>query len=178
MKIRSCGAFLIVFVMAACAASPASNDAEHGGEETESPMQSEAVDFSLIEKGAYGKAARSDVERTAPFVEVATSDGEFSRLWREHISDQVPSMDLSDAAAVFLLVGPRSTGGYSIEPRWVRREENALLVGADLNEPGPGDMVTQAFTAPFAVIRVTARGFDRVDWVRDDQVLARKNLDR
>ena len=101
----------------------------------------------------------------------------FERLWRENVDDhQVPEVDFSSESVVFLLMGPRPTGGYSIDLRDVILEGDVLKVLADLREPGPKEMLTQAFTAPHVVLVIPNREFSSVEWINQGRLLWRTEV--
>lgn len=122
--------------------------------------------YRILEKGGYGKAAQAaDVSVTSPSVEVARSAAEYSALWLRHISDgQPPPVDFAKESVVFLLMGARSTGGYGVAPQAVKLDGATAVVTAEMIRPGKGDMTTQAFTAPFAVIAIESPMVQSVEW--------------
>ncbi len=134
------------------------------------------VTHEVIAEGAYGPGAASPGRR-APYLEVARDPESFERLWRENVGDRrVPEIDFSSASVVFLLMGPRPTGGYSIDLLDVILEGDVLKVLADLREPGPGGIVTQAFTAPHVVLVIPSREFSIVEWINQGRLLWRTEI--
>jgi hypothetical protein len=125
-----------------------------------------SASYRLLEKGGYGMAAQAaDVGVTDPSVEIATSQAEYRALWQTHIgSGELPPVDFAKESAVFLLMGARSTGGYGIDPKEVRLDGATAVVSAAMIRPGKGDMTTQAFTAPFAVIAIGKPQVQAVEW--------------
>jgi len=89
------------------------------------------MQFRVIEKGAYGTA-----ETPKAAVTVTKGDKE---------------------STIRLDLGMRPTGGWSIEPLSVSAEGGVVTVTAKVNAPPGGSIVTQAFTAPFAVIAVNVK---------------------
>jgi hypothetical protein len=159
-------------LMTACAASDPA-----GAPATEADVPA-ASEFRVVSSGAYGRLASSGEEgRRAPWVEVAAEADAFRTLWQTYVSAETPSpsIDFTTESAVFLLMPPRSTGGYSIEWKGGRLEGDAVIAEADLIEPGPGAIVTQAFTAPYLVVAVPKKGISRADWVNQGRLLARHN---
>ncbi len=122
--------------------------------------------YRLLEKGGYGMAAQAaDVGVTAPSIEIATSQAEYNALWRTHIGQgEPPPADFSKESVVFLLMGARSTGGYGVDPQAVKLEGGTAVVNAAMIRPGKGDMTTQAFTAPFAVIAIEKPQVQAAEW--------------
>lgn len=133
----------------------------------------------VLANGSYGAAASRDAGggRRAPFVVVANDVQEYTRLWQEHVGDRaMPAVDFGSERVIFLLMGPQSTGGYAIDFHGVRRDGERLEVNATLKHPEEGAITTQAFTAPFAVVAVRDLGFESVEWMNRDRLLARADV--
>jgi len=127
--------------------------------------------FRLIDRGVLGKAANADMETAdrTPIMEIAETGERYDSLWRMHIKDTVaPSVDFEKESVVFLIMGPRPTGGYAVTPESVTRSGSELFVKTRINEPAKGMMTTQAFTAPYAVIAVPMPRARAGRWVRSD----------
>lgn len=146
--------------------------------EPAAPAAAREGDVRVLDTGSYGAAATGDTGgRRAPFVLVARDVEEFARLWGEHVGNkQLPAVDFSRERAVFLLMGPQSTGGYSIELHDAERDGDRLRIDATVHHPSSDSIVTQAFTAPYAVIAVRDRGFRSVEWMNERRLLARTDL--
>lgn len=158
-------------VLASCMTAEPGSDAAGTSTSSETATAEETDEmttpaYRLLEKGGYGMAAQAaDVRVTNPSVEVATSAAEYSALWRTHIGDsQLPHVDFSKESVVFLLMGARSTGGYGVAPKAVKLDGATAVVTAEMIRPGKGDMTTQAFTAPFAVIAIESTNVQSVEW--------------
>lgn len=67
---------------------------------------------------------------------------------------ELPPVDFSRESVVVVALGERNTGGYSFRVTGVRREDSKLVVTVATSQPGPGDMVTMAFTQPFHIIKI------------------------
>jgi len=127
--------------------------------------------FRLIDRGVLGRAANADMETAdrTPMMEIASSGNRYESLWRTHINDTpAPSVDFEKESVVFLIMGPRPTGGYAVTPESVTRSGNDLFVKTRIQEPEKGAMTTQAFTAPYAVIAVPMPRARAGRWVRSD----------
>lgn len=137
---------LAVFLTSACSAA-------RGGVEDE-------VTMTTLGQGGY---AASRGERTAV---LATTDDEYQRLWPQLIggAQAPPAVDFSSNVVVFLLAGPRNTGGWSIEPKAVAVEGDTAVIDAPVQGPPPDAMVTQAFTYPWAAVAVKSRAVRNVRW--------------
>src|SRR5512140_3447834 len=161
-----------VLTLAACVRMPSA------GASAGSSSASPAKTYRIVRTGDYGAAASGNVDnesgRRAPFVEIASDAKRYAALWKQHIDDtQPPAIDFSKESAVFLLLPPRATGGYAIQVRDVTLDGTTATVAADLREPKAGQMVTQAFTAPFAVLAVAKPKLTDVEWMNQGRLLAR-----
>jgi protease stability complex PrcB-like protein len=126
------------------------------------------AELRVLAKGSYGREGPDQ-----PAVLVATSDAEFNELWQRYVGDHPPPVDFSRESAVFLLLGNRSTGGYSIEPQSVGTGEEEVRVEAPVTSPGRESIVTMALTAPFAVVAVPRAGVQSAVWMDGDRIMAR-----
>ena len=96
---------------------------------------------------------------------LAVDDAAFRSEWARVVgTPDLPAVDFETESVVFLLAGERNTGGYSVEPAGATVEGEMLVVDAAVQGPGPRSIVTQAFTSPYAVIAVKARGVTEVRW--------------
>lgn len=157
---RSLAALLtLALALPACAGAPAPN--------TPAPKN-----WRLLSKGTNGVPARDAGEggrRRAPWIELAADKAAFEELWQREIPGLPGEVDFRSETAIFLLLGVQSTGGYAIEPISVEPPKDGVVrVHARLIQPMDDAMVTQAFTAPFAVIAVRAREISKVEWVDAD----------
>ena len=163
---------LLVTLCTCSGAGPsASPEGDNAAPSTESALGVSATTFRLLEKGTYGKAANADVDTAdrRPVIEIATDPERYQALWVQHIKDSpAPSVDFAKESAVFMIMGPRPTGGYSVTPESIRMDENGLAVQTRVNEPTKKMMTTQAFTAPYAVIAVPAPRLKAGRWYRGE----------
>jgi hypothetical protein len=72
----------------------------------------------------------------------------------------------SRESVIAVFAGQKPTGGYSVAVREIRQEGNDLVVLVEETRPGPGDIVTQALTHPWAMVTV-AQPELAMAWVRD-----------
>ena len=135
------------------------------------PSDVEAVNeaaYRVLETGTYAEAASAEAgtNREASVL-VASSDEEYRELWRNQISagSAPPAVDFSRESVVFLLLGQRSSGGWSVEPKGVAVKGDEVEVVAPVSKPEPGGVVTMAFSAPFAVIAVERPGLADATWI-------------
>lgn len=119
------------------------------------------VEVRVAGSGAY---AEGSTERNA--IAVFDSADYERRIEALLGSGEIPPVDFSTEAAVILLAGQRSTGGYSIAVRGARVEGDTIIVDAVVQGPPPGSAVTQAITSPWTVVAVRNRSFKNVQWPR------------
>ncbi|HXG23114.1 MAG TPA: protease complex subunit PrcB family protein [Chthonomonadales bacterium] len=80
----------------------------------------------------------------------------FAALWKEHtagvtVPASLPKVDFKKFDVVAVFLGSKPTGGYSVEIGDVRRDRKGATIPVTIHKPGPGSIVTQAFTYPFAM---------------------------
>lgn len=176
----------VLFFPLLLAACTSADDSETGtrdslnGTITAAPVEGVPADGSadgegemtVLEKGNHARGASAGGRR-APFIEVASSEERYAALWERYVGrPERPHVDLSSDTVIFLLAGPRPTGGYSIDVRSFERRDATAVLHADLIEPGPDDIVTQAFTFPFAIVAVSMDDPEHVEWHNRGRLLA------
>jgi hypothetical protein len=132
------------------------------------------VTFRTLQTEAYGAAANAEAGTSREArVAVASTPEEYRALWRQHVGESAPpAVDFARESAVFLLLGQRSTGGWSVTPESVTVRGNEVDVTAAIGRPEPGGITTMAFSAPFAVIAVSEPGLEAATWKdRDGSVV-------
>ena len=113
-----------------------------------------------VANGAY---ASSEPEQ--PVAYVAFDEKSFRELFARHVGQvATPAVDFQREAAVLLMGGRRSTGGWSVTPRAVSVSGDILVIDAQVSGPGRGGIVTQAITSPWTVIAVSPVTFKKVQW--------------
>lgn len=79
----------------------------------------------------------------------------WAALWREHTRGApeapVPAVDFKKMDVVAVFLGSKPTGGYTVNIEAIRRTRTSATIPVTANAPGPGTIVTQAFTQPFAM---------------------------
>lgn len=139
----------------------------------------------VIAAGTQGRLASSEPEgrRRAPWIETAVTRQEFIGHWNEYVPGKpdnvLQTIDFATERAIFLLLGPQQTGGYAIEPFDVKVEGTTIRVHAKLVQPmSPDDFVTQAITAPYAVVRGPSGTHEKIEWVdADGRLLATRIIE-
>lgn len=135
------------------------------------PMSSESAStpaWRVIDQGGYGRGANAEPgTSTAARIELATTPAEYRRLWSEIVSaeSQPPSVDFSAEVVAFLTLGQKSTGGWGIEIAGVKVSGASAEVQTTITRPAPGGIVTMAFTAPYAVVAISAPDVRQSAWV-------------
>lgn len=87
--------------------------------------------------------------------------------WYEnhHRTEGLHVLVINTDTYVLVAAGPKPTGGYGVRIKGViEREPNQLVIEAELQKPGPNDMVTMAFTYPTALLKFPNRIFSVVDY--------------
>ncbi|MGM0369285.1 MAG: protease complex subunit PrcB family protein [Bacillota bacterium] len=74
-------------------------------------------------------------------------------------------LSLNDGLAVYITLGQRSTGGYAIQIREIRKTEQTLIVTLKAVAPKPDQIVTQAITHPYDLVRLSASEVENVNRV-------------
>jgi hypothetical protein len=119
-----------------------------------------AVELRTIASGPNAAAKPARAEAVATF-----DDESYRRLWSAMIgAGNPPAVDFANESVVFLLAGPKPTGGWTIDARGATIEGETLVVDASVKAPPPGAIVTQAFTSPWVVVAVKSRAFKDVRW--------------
>jgi hypothetical protein len=110
--------------------------------------QSAAQPVTTVAQGAYsGISDASEV--------VVRSRAEWDALWKAHAGLQpIPAVDFSQEFVVAVFLGARRSGGFGAEILGTRREAAALVIEYRERVPAAGDIVTQAITSPFHIVRV------------------------
>lgn len=89
----------------------------------------------------------------------ARTESEWSSLWADHASiylppPTLPAVDFGVHTAVFVSLGTRATGGYSLTVEDARVEGGQLVLDARETAPPAGAILTQALTAPYEIVLV------------------------
>jgi len=98
------------------------------------------------------RGQRSGIHRAR--TTVVRNEKALAALWREHDPDGatgLPAIDFRTHDVVAVFAGSRPTGGFTVRILEVRRVGASAIVRAVIEKPGPGSIVTQAFTQPFAM---------------------------
>lgn len=107
------------------------------------------VDYYAL--GGYTGEAEEDL-----FV-ISGKAQEVKEQLSEIVAEGVPPQSIfstQDELNLVVFRGVFNTGGHGLEIQRVEREGNAFYVYSVYSDPGPGMMVTQAFTQPTAIIPI------------------------
>ena len=83
------------------------------------------------------------------------SSSEWAALWKEHApGTPAPKVDFTRDMVVGVFLGTRPTGGYAVTITAVETADADLAVTYLEAQPKPGEMLTQALTAPVHLVRI------------------------
>jgi hypothetical protein len=110
--------------------------------------QSAAPPVTTVAQGAYsGISDASEV--------VVRSPAEWNALWKAHAGLQpIPAVDFSQELVAAVFLGTRPSGGFGVEILGTRREAAALVIEYRERVPAASDIVTQALTSPFHIVKL------------------------
>lgn len=92
------------------------------------------------------------------FFEILSEQKEIVMLQNdEKLKKKIKPEDITSANFLILNMGEKSTGGYSIGVEKVEETADKIIVTVKETEPKPGDMVTQAITYPYAVVKINSK---------------------
>ena len=142
-------------------------DARHPWETTfanGAAMPANQVSFQTVLKG-YQSGVRESVQI------VARSQSEWNSLWKRHALAEptpppLPAIDFTKEIIVAVFLGEKPTGGHDVEITSIEQKNDALLVSFVEKSPPPGEVLTQALTQPFHIVRVAAQSAARVNFRR------------
>lgn len=110
------------------------------------------ISIATVEKGD-----RSGIR--GPLQTVIRNQGEWKALWKRHSSADAspppaPIIDFNREMVVGIFLGEKRTGGYEVEIVRAERHDSALYFYYREKTPAAGEMVTQALTQPFHLVKV------------------------
>ena len=134
-------------------------------EATAADQQETGLTVQLLQSGQQS-AVRSPVATTIG--DVANWEQVWAVIHANEVNPPpVPDVDFSTHQVVILILGDRSTGGYSVRVAKVSERDRAIEVMVAVTAPNPGDMVTQVHTSPFTTVAIPDPG-KPVVFVGDD----------
>ena len=110
--------------------------------------QSATPPVATVAQGAYsGISDASEV--------VVRSPAEWGALWKAHAGlKPIPAVDFSQEFIAAVFLGTRPSGGFGAEIVGTRRDAAALVIEYRERAPAATDIVTQALTSPFHIVKV------------------------
>lgn len=110
----------------------------------------EPIEFREIAKGSMSGLKE-------PTRLVVTNETQWSQVWQKHSFGRtpkppVPKVNFKEEMVLFVTLGQRNTGGYSVAIQRIEQEEGKVVVHVDTKSPAPGAITLQVLTAPFHVV--------------------------
>jgi hypothetical protein len=99
------------------------------------------------------QGSRSGIEEHREAIVRTAAD--WPALWKAHgASGSPPAVDFANDMVVAVFLGTRPTGGFRVEITGAHAEAQSLVVDYVERRPGPEDIVSQALTSPFHIVRL------------------------
>ena len=103
---------------------------------------------------------------------LATNSAKLRGLWTQGYASQlrqpdVPNVDFTRESVIGVFLGSRPTGGYILEVASVETMSDGLRVNVNITTPARGSFTTQAFTSPWALVRVETTNLQKA-YIYDD----------
>lgn len=110
-----------------------------------------AMQSGDVELIAADSMSNVDEARTA----VASTEAEWSALWKSHASDKaLPKVDFAKRRVVAVFLGSRPSAGYRVEIIGVKPEGGGVVVEWSEARPKPGLLLAQVLTSPAAIASI------------------------
>ncbi|MGO1500241.1 MAG: protease complex subunit PrcB family protein [Marinobacter sp.] len=159
----------VVSLLAGCALLVGCASSDTAVEKLSEPLGRQVIQSAHCGLTGPGLAYVQTAERLQKLLELPTQN---------MAVQQLRQVNLDQEHLLFVTLGEKPTGGYSISlaSASLENSENTLRLSMAVRSPAPGTMVTQAITSPCAVVAVRATDWSeiRVSGVRDkDLVLSR-----
>ncbi|MDZ7839118.1 MAG: protease complex subunit PrcB family protein [Actinomycetota bacterium] len=107
----------------------------------------EEIDFETLARGYNSSAEDKDYY-------VVADQQTFGQISEKIDQQQIDNVDFGREMVIAVFQGRQSTGGYEIEVEKVVRTAENLKVYINETVPDPSDMVTQALTCPYHLIKL------------------------
>jgi hypothetical protein len=106
----------------------------------------------ILEKGAF-----SGIQEKRE--QIITNEVQWAKLWEQHAvripkTKPAPKIDFDKESVVFVALGTKRTGGYSIEILDLQTTADKTEILVRMKSPKPGAMTIQAITSPFCIAAV------------------------
>ena len=108
-----------------------------------------------IELREIAKGGFSGINEPARLV--ITNETQWAKVWEKHSVRRtpvppLPKVNFEEETVLFVGMGQRNTGGFSISIERVEEEKDQVLVSVQTKSPAPGGITLQALTAPFHIV--------------------------
>src|SRR3989338_8741704 len=111
-------------------------------------FQEKEISFDTVDKDFYGNIQEKSQK-------VIQNSEDFLELWNEVGSLKLlEEIDFSKYTVIAVAQGQKPTGGYSIEINKVKETRVKIQVYIIETFPDPDDVVTQAFSSPYHIIKI------------------------
>lgn len=159
----------VVSLLAGCALLMGCASSDTAEEKASEPLARQVIQSAHCGLTGPGLAYVQTPERLQKLLELPTQN---------MAVQQLRQVNLEQEHLLFVTLGEKPTGGYSINlaSASVESPENTLLLSMAVRSPAPGTMVTQAITSPCAVVAVPATNWPeiRVSGVRDRDIVFKR----
>ncbi|MCL4416925.1 MAG: protease complex subunit PrcB family protein [Actinobacteria bacterium] len=109
------------------------------------------IALDTISKGKYSQQAEKEyfvIKDTESFnqllAKISNGDSEITNK----------DVDFSKEMVVGVFLGEKPTGGYTVEISDVLKQDKYIEFLIKINEPNPGEIVTEAITSPYHIIKL------------------------
>ena len=131
----------------------------------EESLDNKKLNFRNISKDSYNLL-------TTKSENVITTQEEWMNFW-ESVSPNdgpVPQIDFDKKMVIAVLMGQKSTGGYSIEITNVIEQENDVIVKIKEISPGPNCGADAVLTSPYHIIEVSKSVMPVVNFITAQEI--------
>ncbi|MGK4568036.1 protease complex subunit PrcB family protein [Flavobacterium sp. 3HN19-14] len=129
--------FTIAVIMVSCGATKSTS--------SEKPL------YEILVQKSYDGAK-------VKFYEIISQPDEFIMIKNDpDLKSKIGANDINTANFLILSMGEKPTGGYSIGIDTVTETDKNIIVTVKETTPKPGAVATDAFTAPYCVVRINSK---------------------
>jgi hypothetical protein len=117
-----------------------------------------AADANELRMKVLGRGAFSGIQEAKQLV--ITNQIQWAEIWQKHSVQNkepkkpAPEVDFSKQSVLFVALGQKRTGGYSVGITDVQKKDGKTEVIVQTTSPKPGGFQIQALTAPFVAVAV------------------------
>ena len=138
---------LICFALCACVSGAEPNQTKNETREPTPPNK-----MRTIAKGAF-----SGYQQPAHLI--VTNETQWAEVWKKHSAQEkpakpLPKVDFDKETVLFVALGQKTTGGYSVEISRVDEIVGKTAAFVKTLAPKPGGIQLQSLTAPFHIVAV------------------------